>query len=76
MSNSSPMRSSAFFAIADLFDAEVIGQPARFLSVYEKYKKAPEVYSSGEGRLARECAYGVVPFLSLEQLQKRKEGGN
>jgi membrane protease subunit HflK len=70
--------------------AEATGQTARFLKVYEEYKKAPEVtrkrlYLETMERvlggadkiiLDGKAGQGVVPYLPLDQLQKRKEGGN
>ena len=71
--------------------AEANGQTARFLQVYEEYKKAPEVtrkrmfletmerVMGGMDKiiLDRGAGQGVVPYLSLDQLQKKKsEGGN
>jgi membrane protease subunit HflK len=70
--------------------AEANGQTARFLKVYDEYKKAPDVtrkrmYLETMERvlggtdkiiLDSRSGQGVVPFLSLDQLQKRKEGGN
>jgi modulator of FtsH protease HflK len=70
--------------------AEATGQAARFLKVYDEYKKAPEVTRkrlyletmervlSGADKiiLDTKSGQGVVPFLSLAPLQKRKEGGN
>ncbi len=70
--------------------AEATGQTARFLKVYEEYKKAPEVtrkrlYLETMERvlggadkiiLDSKAGQGVVPFLPLDQLHKRKEGGN
>ena len=69
--------------------AEALGQTARFLKVYEEYKKAPEVtrkrmYLETMERvlggadkiiLDSKSGQGVVPYLSLDQLQKGKEGG-
>lgn len=72
--------------------AEANGQAARFLKVYEEYKKSPEVTRqrlfiemqekvlSGADKIILDqksgSGQGVVPFLPLEQLQKRKtEGG-
>jgi membrane protease subunit HflK len=70
--------------------AEATGQTSRFLKVLEEYKKAPDVTRKRmyletmervlggtdkiiiDGRVGQ----GVVPFLPLDQLQKRKEGGN
>ena len=68
--------------------AEATGQTARFLKVYEEYKKAPEVtrkrlYLETMERvlgaadkiiLDGKASQGVVPFLPLDQVQKRKEG--
>jgi membrane protease subunit HflK len=70
--------------------AEAKGQTARFLKVYEEYKKAPEVtrkrlYLETMERvlggaekiiLDSKAGQGVVPYLPLDQVQKRKEGGN
>ncbi|HKZ97542.1 MAG TPA: FtsH protease activity modulator HflK [Hyphomicrobiaceae bacterium] len=71
--------------------AEANGQTARFLQVYEEYKKAPEVtrkrmfletmerVMAGTDKiiLDRGATQGVVPYLPLDQLQKKKgEGGN
>jgi membrane protease subunit HflK len=70
--------------------AEAKGQTARFLKVYEEYKKAPEVtrkrlYLETMERvlggadkiiLDGKAGQGVVPYLPLDQLQRRKEGGN
>ena len=70
--------------------AEATGQTARFLKVYEEYKKAPEVtrkrlYLETMERvlggaekiiLDSKGGQGVVPFLPLDQLNKRKDGGN
>jgi membrane protease subunit HflK len=67
--------------------AEATGQTARFLKVYEEYKKAPEVtrrrmYLETMERvlggtdkiiLDRKSGQGVVPFLSLDALQKKKD---
>lgn len=72
--------------------ADAEGQAARFNSVYEEYKKAPEVTrqrmyletiervyggmdkiiidQDGEGNNS-----GVVPYLPLDQLQKRQDSG-
>ncbi len=68
--------------------AEAIGQTARFLKVYEEYKKAPEVTRKrmyletmervlgGTDKIIIDSrsGQGVVPYLSLDQLQKGKEG--
>lgn len=70
--------------------AEANGQTARFLKVYEEYKKAPEVtrkrlYLETMERvlggadkiiLDGKVGQGVVPYLPLDQLQKKKEGAN
>ncbi|MBO0763840.1 MAG: FtsH protease activity modulator HflK [Hyphomicrobiaceae bacterium] len=70
--------------------AEAKGQTARFLKVYEEYKKAPEVTrkrlyletmervlnGSEKIILDGKAGQGVVPYLPLDQIQKRKEGGN
>ncbi|MGL4396139.1 MAG: FtsH protease activity modulator HflK [Hyphomicrobium sp.] len=70
--------------------AEARGQAARFLKVYEEYRKAPEVTRyrlflemqekvlSGADKIILEGqnGQGVVPFLPLDQLQRKKtEGG-
>lgn len=73
--------------------AEATGQASRFLKVYEEYKKAPDVTRqrlflemqervlSGTDKILLDQKgngqQGVVPFLPLDQLQKRKpaEGG-
>ena len=66
--------------------AEATGQAARFLKVYEEYKKAPEVTRqrlflemqekvlSGADKiiLDNKGGSGVVPFLPLDQLQQKK----
>jgi membrane protease subunit HflK len=68
--------------------AEATGQTARFLKVYEEYKKAPEVTRQrmyletmervlgGTDKIIIDSKSGqaVMPFLSLDQLQKGKEG--
>ena len=70
--------------------AEATGQTARFLKVYEEYKKAPEVTRKrmyletmervlgGTDKIILDSkgGQGVVPYLSLDQLQKKKEGAN
>src|SRR5262249_38993582 len=70
--------------------AEANGQTARFLKVYEEYKKAPEVTrkrlyletmervlgSAEKIILDKGTGQGVVPYLPLDQIQKRKEGAN
>jgi membrane protease subunit HflK len=69
--------------------AEATGQTARFLKVYEEYKKAPEVTRKrmyletmervfgGADKIILDSkgGQGVVPYLSLDQLQRRKEEG-
>lgn len=67
--------------------AEATGQAARFLKVYEEYKKAPEVTRqrlflemqervlSGADKIILDNSKGgsgVVPFLPLDQLQQRR----
>lgn len=71
--------------------AEATGQTARFLKIYEEYKKAPEVTRrrmyletmervlGGTDKIIidnKNGGQGVVPFLPLDQLQKKKEGAN
>jgi modulator of FtsH protease HflK len=70
--------------------AEATGQTARFLKVYDEYKKAPEVTRrrmyletmervfGGTDKIILDSknGQGVVPYLPLDQLQKRKEGTN
>jgi membrane protease subunit HflK len=70
--------------------AEATGQSARFLKIYEQYKNAPEVtrkrmyletmerIMSGTDKIIvdTKSGHGVVPFLQLRPLEKRKEGGN
>jgi membrane protease subunit HflK len=70
--------------------AEATGQTARFLKVYEEYKKAPDVTRKriyletmervlgGTDKIILDSkgGQGVVPFLPLDQLQKKKEGSN
>ncbi len=70
--------------------AEATGQTSRFLKVLEEYKKAPEVTRrrmyletmervlGGTDKIIIDgkAGQGVVPFLPLDQLQKRKEGAN
>jgi membrane protease subunit HflK len=70
--------------------AEATGQAARFLKVYDEYKKAPDVTRerlylemqervlSGADKIIIDQksgagGQGVVPFLPLEQLQKRDQ---
>jgi membrane protease subunit HflK len=69
--------------------AEATGQTARFLKVFEEYKKAPEVTRKrmyletmervlgGADKIIVDSkgGQGVVPFLPLDQLQRRKEEG-
>jgi modulator of FtsH protease HflK len=68
--------------------AEATGQSARFLKVYDEYKKAPDVTRTrmyletmervlgGADKIIIDTkgGQGVVPYLSLDQLQKAKEG--
>ena len=70
--------------------AEATGQTARFLKVYDEYKKAPEVTRrrmyletmervlGGTDKIILDSknGQGVVPYLPLDQLQRRKEGTN
>ena len=70
--------------------AEATGQTARFLKVYDEYKKAPEVTRKrmyletmervlgGTDKIILDSkgGQGVVPFLPLDQLQKKREGSN
>jgi membrane protease subunit HflK len=70
--------------------AEATGQSARFLKIYDEYKNAPEVtrkrmyletmerIMSGTDKIIvdTKSGHGVVPFLPLRPLEKRKEGGN
>jgi membrane protease subunit HflK len=69
--------------------ADATGQTARFLKVYEEYKKAPEVTRNrmyletmervlgGADKIILDSkgGQGVMPFLSLDQLQKGKDAG-
>jgi membrane protease subunit HflK len=64
--------------------AEATGQTARFLQIYEEYKKAPEVTRKriyletmervfgGTDKIILDSKGGqrIVPFLSLEQARK------
>jgi modulator of FtsH protease HflK len=68
--------------------AEATGQTARFLKVLEEYKKAPDVTrtrmyletmervlgSADKIIIDSKSSQGVVPFLPLDQIQKRKDG--
>lgn len=70
--------------------AEAVGQTARFLKVYEEYKKAPDVTRKrlyletmervlgGADKIIIDgkAGQGVVPYLPLDQLSKRKDGAN
>jgi membrane protease subunit HflK len=70
--------------------AEATGQTARFLKVYEEYKKAPDVTRKrmyletmervlgGADKIIIDgkAGQGVVPYLPLDQLSKRKDGAN
>lgn len=66
--------------------AEATGQAARFLKVYEEYRKAPEVTRqrlflemqervlSGTDKIimdSKSAGQGVVPYLPLDQLQRK-----
>jgi membrane protease subunit HflK len=69
--------------------AEATGQTARFLKVFDEYKKAPEVTRKrmyletmervlgGTDKIILDSrdGQGVVPYLSRDQLQQRKEEG-
>ena len=69
--------------------AEATGQAARFLKVFEEYKKAPEVTRKrmyletmervlgGTDKIILDSkgGQGVVPFLPLDQAQRHKEEG-
>jgi modulator of FtsH protease HflK len=70
--------------------AEATGQSARFLKIYEEYKKAPEVtrkrmyletmerIMSGTDKIIvdTKSGQGVIPYLPLRPLGKRKEDDN
>ena len=70
--------------------AEATGQTARFLKIYEEYKKAPEVTRTrmyletmervfgGTDKIIidTKSGQGVVPFLSLEQLQSARKAAS
>jgi membrane protease subunit HflK len=70
--------------------AEANGQTARFLKVYDEYKKAPDVTRKrmyletmervlgGADKIIIDgkATGGVVPFLPLDQMGKRKDGAN
>ena len=70
--------------------AEATGQSARFLKIYEEYKKAPEVtrkrmyletmerIMSGTDKIIVDTknGHGVIPYLPLRPLGERKEDGN
>ena len=67
--------------------AEASGQSARFLMIHEEYKKAPEVtrkrmyletmerIMSGMDKIIVDSKTGVIPYLPLRPLGKRKEDG-
>lgn len=67
--------------------AEANGQTARFTKVYEEYKKAPEVtrqrlfletmerVMGGTDKIILDGSGNVVPYLPLDQLQRRATGG-
>ena len=66
--------------------AEATGQAARFIKVYDEYKKAPDVtrerlYLEMQERVLegadkiiidQKSGQGIVPYLPLDQLQKRE----
>jgi membrane protease subunit HflK len=68
--------------------AEASGQAARFLKIYDEYQKAPEVtrkrmfletmerVMGGTDKIILDSkgGQGVVPFLPLEQLQRKPQG--
>lgn len=69
--------------------ADATGQASRFLKIYEEYKKAPEVTRrrmyletmervlGGTDKIIldnKNGGQGVVPFLPLDQLQRKKDG--
>jgi len=70
--------------------AEATGQTSRFLKVLEEYKKAPDVTRKrmyletmervlgGTDKIIIDgsVGQGVVPYLPLDSLPRRKEGGN
>jgi modulator of FtsH protease HflK len=70
--------------------AEATGQTSRFLKVLEEYKKSPDVTRKrmyletmervlgGTDKIIIDgkVGHGVVPYLPLDPLPKRKEGGN
>jgi membrane protease subunit HflK len=71
--------------------ADATGQAARFLKVFEEYRKAPDVtrkrmyletmerVMGGTDKIiidGKGNGQGVVPFLPLDQLQRKKEGTN
>jgi membrane protease subunit HflK len=70
--------------------AEATGQASRFVKVLDEYTKAPDVTrkrlyletmervlgGSEKIILDGKAGQGVVPYLPLDQLQKRKDGGN
>ncbi len=71
--------------------AEATGQASRFLKVYDEYKKAPDVtrrrmyletmerVMSGADKIIldnKNNGQGVVPFMPLDQLQKKKKEAN
>ena len=70
--------------------AEANGQASRFLQIYEEYAKAPEVTRrrmfletmervfSGTDKiiLDSKSGQGVVPYLPLDQLQRKPQGNN
>jgi len=80
----------AAFATKEQTVAEATGQTSRFLKVLEEYKKAPEVTRKrmyletmervlgGTDKIIIDgkVGQGVVPYLPLDSLSRRKDGGN
>jgi membrane protease subunit HflK len=71
--------------------AEATGQAARFVKVFDEYRKAPDVTRKrmyletmervlgGTDKIiidSKNGGQGVVPFLPLDQLQRKKDGTN
>jgi membrane protease subunit HflK len=70
--------------------AEATGQAARFLKIYDEYKKAPDVTRrrmfletmervlGGTDKIILDSkgGQGVVPYLPLDQLQRKPQGNN
>jgi membrane protease subunit HflK len=67
--------------------AEATGQTARFLKIYDQYKKAPQVTRErmyletmerlfgGTDKIITDSAQGVVPYLPLNELNRRPQAG-